>query len=327
MTEKREITYLQAINEALREEMLRDKNVILMGEDIGIYEGIFKVTKNLYKEFGPDRVRDTPISENAIIGAALGASLLGFRPVVEIMYMDFLNECGDQLVNHLPKIHFMSGGNLKTPVTVRTQYSLGRYTGAQHSQFFPAFFMNVPGLNVLLPSTPYDAKGLLKTAISSDRPSLYLEGAMLYGSKGNVPEEDYTVPFGKSKILMDGTQVTLIAMGITVPSAISAATKLRNEGVSVMVLDPRTLSPLDKEGIIEAVKKTGKIVIVEADCKMAGAGSEISAILAEEALDYLDAPIIRVASPDIPAPFTPALMDQYLPTEEKIIKAIKMIVK
>jgi len=327
MAEKREITYLQAINEALREEMQRDENVILMGEDIGIYENIFKVTRGLYKEFGPERVRDTPISENAIIGAALGASLLGFRPVVEIMHMDFLNECGDQLINHLPKIHFMSGGKLKTPVTVRTQYSLGRYIGAQHSQFFPAFFMNVPRLNIIVPSTPYDAKGLLKTAIRGNTPSLYLEGAVLYSTKGSVPTDDYTVPLGKSKIILDGEQVTIVTFGMTVPTAVSAAEKLRDEGISVMVLDARTLSPLDKEGILKAVKKTGRLVIVEADCKTAGAGAEISALVAEEAIDYLDAPIIRVASPDVPAPFTPPLLDQYLSNEEKIIKAIKQVIR
>lgn len=326
MIKTREITYSQAINEALREEMERDDNVILMGEDIGVIEGVYKITQGLLKEFGSERVRDTPISENAIIGAAIGASLLGLRPVVEIMYMDFLNECGDQLVNHLPKIHFMSGGKLKTPVTVRAQYSVGRYTGAQHTQCFPILYMNTPGLNIAFPSTPYDAKGLLKEAIRGDIPTLYLECAKLYNLKGKVPNEDYTVPFGKTKTLMEGDDVTIVALSLTVPMALAAAEKLRGEGISVNVLDPRTLSPLDKDSILDAVRKTGRLIITEPDCKTGGVGAEIAAIVAEEALDYLDAPLIRVASMDLPSPFTPPLLDQYVPTKEKIIRAVKRVI-
>jgi pyruvate dehydrogenase E1 component beta subunit len=322
----REITYVQAINEALREEMKRDENVILMGEDIAIFGGIFSVTKGLLEEFGPERVRDTPISENAIIGAALGASLMGFRPVVEIMYWDFFNECGDQLVNHLPKMHFMSGGKLKTPVTIRTQYSLGRYTGAQHSQFFPSFYMNVPGLYIAAPSTPYDAKGLLKTAIRGDNPTIFAECSLLYRVKGQVPEEEYLVPFGKADVKAEGKDVTVFAFSLMVPRAIAAAEKLRKEGISVRVIDPRTLNPLDKECLIDSVKKTGRLVIAEPDCKTAGVGAEISAIIAEETVEYLDAPVIRVAAPDLPAPFTPPLLDRYIPSEEAIIEAVKKTV-
>ena len=322
----REIIYAQALYEALREEMRRDENVIVMGEDIAVFGGIFSVTKGLLEEFGPERVRDTPISENAIIGAALGASLLGFRPVVEIMYWDFFNECGDQLVNHLPKMHFMSGGKLKTPVVVRTQYSLGRYTGAQHSQFFPSFYMNVPVLNIAVPSTPYDAKGLLKTAIREDSPTIFAECALLYRMKGQVPEEEYLIPFGKADVKTEGKDVTVFAVSLMVQRAMVAAEELKKKGISVRVIDPRTLSPLDKECLIDSVKKTGKLVIAEPDCKTAGVGAEISAIIAEEAIEYLDAPIVRVATPDLPAPFTAPLLDQFIPSEKDIIKAVEKIV-
>ena len=326
MSETREITYAQAINEALREEMKRDKNVILMGEDVAVYGNIFKVTKGLLQEFGPERVRDTPISENAIIGTALGASLLGMRPVAEIMYMDFLHECGDQLVNHLPKIRFMSGGELKTPVTIRTQYSLGRFMGAQHSQFFPAAYMNVPGLYIAIPSTPYDAKGLLKTSIRGDNPTLFIECPLFYREKGLVPEDEYTVPFGEADVKAEGDDVTIYAISYFVPRALSAAEKLRKEGVSVEVIDPRTLNPLDKECLLTSVKKTGRVVIAEPDCKTAGVGAEIAAIIAEEAIGYLDSPIKRIATPDIPAPFTPPLVEQYIPDSEAIVKTVKTLV-
>jgi pyruvate/2-oxoglutarate/acetoin dehydrogenase E1 component len=326
MCAMREISYAQAINEALREEMERDEDVILMGEDIGVFEGVFKVTSGLLETFGPERVRDTPISENGIVGAALGASLLGIKPVVEIMYMDFLNECSDQLINHLPKIRFMSGGKLKTPVTVRTQYSLGRYTGAQHSQFFPAAYMNIPGLHIAVPSTPYDAKGLLKTAIRGETPTLYIECPLFYREKGAVPEEEYTIPFGQADIKAEGDDVTIFALSYTVPRALSAANRLKKEGISARVIDPRTLNPLDKKCLIDSVQKTEKIVIVEPDCKTAGVGAEIAAIVAEEALHHLDAPITRLAAPDMPAPFTPALLDHYVPNEDDIVRAVKKTV-
>ncbi len=326
MKELREITYAQAINEALREEMKRDESVVLMGEDIAIFEGVFKITSGLLEEFGPERVRDTPISENAIVGAALGASLLEMRPVVEIMYMDFLNECADQLVNHLPKVRFMSGGRLKAPVTIRTQYSLGRYTGAQHSQVFPAFYMNIPGLYIAVPSTPFDAKGLLKTAIRGENPTLFLECALFYREKGLVPEEEYTVPFGEAAVRVEGKDVTLFAISLVLPAALSAAEKLKKEGISAKVIDPRTLNPLDKKCILDSVRETGRIVIIEPDCKTAGIGAEVAAIIAEEAADYLDAPIRRVAAPDFPAPFSPPLLDKYIPTADDTVKAVKEII-
>jgi pyruvate dehydrogenase E1 component beta subunit len=325
MTEMKEITYLQALNEALREEMERDDHVFILGEDVAELEGIYKVTEGLLKEFGPERVRDTPISENAIIGAAVGASLLGYRPVAEIMGMDFLNECADQLVNHLPKMRFMSGGKLKIPVTVRSHYGTGGNLGAQHTQFFPAFYMNVPGLNIALPSTPYDAKGLLKTSIRGDTPTLFLETPDFYKSKGLVPIDDYTLPFGKARIVREGEDIAIVALSLTIPMAISAAEKLEKTGISVMIIDPRTLSPLDKKSINDAVKKTGRIIISSADCKTGGVGAEISAIIAEEAVDYLDAPVLRIATPDFPSPFSKPLLEKYMPTEEKIINAVNQI--
>lgn len=319
----KEVTFAQAINQALREEMRRDVRVFLLGEDIGVLGGAFSVTKGLLEEFGPKRVRDTPISETAIIGAALGASLLGFRPVVEIMYWDFFNECGDQLVNHLPKMHFMSGGQLKAPVTIRTQYSLGRYTGAQHSQFFPAFYMNTPGLFIAVPSSPYDAKGLIKTAIRGNNPTIFVESPLLYKMKGKVPCEDYTTAFGKAEIKTDGKDVTLFAISMMVPAALAAAEALKKEGIGVRVVDPKTLCPLDKNCLIDSIKKTGRLVIAEPDCKTGGVGAEISAIVAEEAVAYLDSPIVRVASPDLPVPFAQPLQDKYVPTEKGIIMAVK----
>jgi len=323
--EVREITYAQAINEALAEEMRRDKNVIIMGEDIGILGGAFRVTSGLLKEFGPDRVRDTPISENAIIGAALGASLLGIKVVAEIMYMDFLNECADQLVNHLPKMRFMSGGKLKCPVVIRTQYSTGRYSGAQHSQVFPAFYMNVPGLYIVAPSTPYDAKGLLKTAIRGENPTLFIECASLYREKGFVPKEEYTLPFGEANIKVEGNDVTIVAFSEMVPKAVLAAEKLKKEQVNAEVIDLRTLNPLDKKSLIASVKRTGRVVIVEPDCKTAGVGAEIAALIAEEAKEQLDSPIKRVATPDFPVPFSPPLLDKYIPNVEDIIMAVKEV--
>ena len=250
----RELTYAQAINEALREEMRRDPRVIVMGEDVGVYGGAFKVTKGLYEEFGPERVRDTPISETAIIGAGIGAALMGLRPVVEIMYFDFIPLCLEQIANQAAKMRFMTGGRLKVPLVIRTQYALGRGYGAQHSQFIPAVLINFPGLYVVTPSTPYDAKGLLKAAIRQDNPVVYIECAMLYHTlKGPVPEEDYTIPLGKAEVKRGGEDVTVVAISRTVHEALKAAEELEKKGVSVEVVDPRTLKPLDKEAIISSV--------------------------------------------------------------------------
>jgi len=321
-----ELTYADALREALREEMLRDPRVVLMGEEIGVFEGVYKVTRGLLKEFGPERVRDTPISEAAIAGAAVGAALGGLKPVAEIMYMDFVTICLDQIATNAAKMHFMSGGKLKVPFVLRTQYSLGRVHGAQHSQFFPSIFFQVPGLKVVLPSTPYDAKGLLKAAIREDNPVVFIESGMLYRIKGPVPEGEYVVPLGQCDVKKTGSDITIVAVSRTVTEALAAAMKLEEEGITADVIDPRTIQPLDLATILESVRKTGRLIIASDDVKCGGIGSEIAAQVVEEAFDSLDAPILRVASPDMPIPFSPTLEQAYMPNAQKIIEAAKKLI-
>ncbi len=323
----REITYSEALREALLEEMRRDDRVIVMGEDVGIYDGVFKVTKGLFKEFGEARVRDTPISENAIVGAGLGAAIAGLKPVVEIMYMDFINEACDQIINHVPKVHFMSGGKLKAPLVIRTQFSLGRSTGAQHSQMMGSYLMNTPGIYIAVPSTPFDAKGLLKESIRGENPVVFIECGQLYTTKGQVPEEEYTIPFGVADVKREGSDVTIVAISNMVLKALAAAETLnRDYGINAEVLDPRTLNPLDRRSLVASLKKTGRVVTVEPAPKTSGMGAEISATLMEEGFDWLDAPVTRVACLDTPAPFSPPLQEEYIPNEKKIIEAVKSIV-
>lgn len=322
----REITYRDSLREALLEEMQRDKTVFLLGEDIGRYwEGAFKVTKDLAKEFGDERVRDTPISESAIIGAAVGAAITGMRPVAEIMFGDLTTLAMDQIANQAAKIRYMFGGQAKVPLVIRTPFGGGVNIAAHHSQSLEAWFMHVPGLFVAVPSTPYDAKGLLKTAIRGDNPVVFCEHKLLYPIKGLIPEEDYTIPFGTADIKREGEDVTVVATMFMVHKALEAAKTLEKEGLSVEVVDPRTLVPLDKEVIISSVKKTGRLVVVSEDCKTAGVTAEIAAVVAEEAIDYLDAPIKRVAEPDTPIPFSPPLEKYVIPDEKTIIKAVKKI--
>ena len=321
----RELTYADALREALREEMLRDPNVILLGEEIGIFNGVYKVTRGLLDEFGPDRVKDTPISEAAIAGAAVGLALAGMKPVAEIMYMDFLALTMDQLATQAAKMRFMSGGQLKVPMVLRTQYSLGRQHGSQHSQFTPAWFFQVPGLKVVLPSDPYDAKGLLKSAIRDSNPILFVESGMLYRTKGPVPEEEYTIPLGQANVKKKGDDVTIVGVSRLVGEALTAAKRLEEKGVSVEVIDVRTLQPLDLETILESVKRTSRLVVASDDVRSGGVGSEISALVTEAAFDYLDAPIIRVASPETPIPFSPPLEQMYMPNADKIVQAVDMI--
>jgi len=323
----RKIAYREALREALREEMLRDKRVFLLGEDIGRYwGGAFKVTKGLAEEFGDERVRDTPISESAIVGVAIGAAITGMRPVAEIMFGDLTTLAMDQIANQAAKLRYMFGGQTSVPLVIRTPFGGGVNIAAHHSQCLEAWFMHVPGLYVAVPSTPYDAKGLLKTAIRGENPVIFCEHKLLYPVEGEVPEEDYTVPFGTAAVRREGTDVTIVATLYMVHKALEAAEKLENEGVSVEVVDPRTLVPLDKEAIIRSVKKTGRLVVVSEDCKTAGVTAEISAVVAEEALDYLDAPIKRVAAADTPIPFSPPLENFVIPNENRIIKAVKEIV-
>jgi len=321
----RELTYVDALGEALREEMHRDERVVLLGEEIGVFEGAYKVTKGLLKEFGPTRVMDTPISEAAIAGAAIGAALAGLRPVAEIMYMDFLPLCLDQIATQAAKMHFMSGGKLRVPMVLRTQYSLGRVHGSQHSQFFPSWFFQVPGIQVVLASTPSDAKGLLKASIREESPTIFIESAMLYRTKGPVPEGDYVIPLGKCDVKRKGDDLTIVAVSRVVNEALSAAVKLEEQGVGAEVIDPRTIQPLDLDTIVESVGRTGRLMIASDDVKSGGIGSEIAATMVEEAFDLLDAPILRVACSNMPIPFSPTLEHEYMPNADKIVQAAKKL--
>lgn len=323
----RKITYREALREALREEMRRDSSVFLLGEDIGkCWGGAFKVTDGLAEEFGDERVRDTPISESAIIGAGVGAAITGMRPVAEIMFGDLTALAMDQIANQAAKIRYMFGGQASCPLVIRTPFGAGVNIASHHSQSLEAWFMHVPGLQVAVPSTPYNAKGLLKTAIRGKNPVFFCEHKLLYPLEGEVPEEEYTVPFGAAEIKKKGEDVTIVATMYMVHKAMTAAATLEKEGVNAEVIDPRTLTPLDKKTIVSSVKKTGRVVIVSEDCKTAGVSAEIASVLAEEALDYLDAPIRRVAGADTPIPFSPPLERYVIPDEKTIVKAVKEIV-
>jgi pyruvate dehydrogenase E1 component beta subunit len=323
----RKITYREALREALREEMRRDSTVFLLGEDIGRYwGGAFKVTEGLAEEFGDERVRDTPISESAIIGTAVGAAITGMRPIAEIMFGDLTALAMDQIANQAAKIRYMFGGQAKCPLVIRTPFGAGVNIASHHSQSLEAWFMHVPGLYVAVPSTPYDAKGLLKTAIRGNNPVFFCEHKLLYPVEDEVPEEEYTIPFGVADIKREGADVTILAILYMVHKTLNAAKQLEKEGVDAEVVDPRTLTPLDKQAIIRSVKKTGRLVIVSEDCKTAGVSAEIAAMVAEEAVDYLDAPIKRVAEPDTPIPFSPPLEQYVIPDEKAIMKAVKKVV-
>jgi pyruvate dehydrogenase E1 component beta subunit len=321
-----ELTYADALREALREEMIRDPRVILMGEEIGVFEGVYKVTRGLLKEFGPDRVRDTPISEAAITGAAVGAALAGLRPVAEIMYMDFIPICLDQIAVQAAKMRFMSGGKLSVPMVLRTQYSLGRVHGAQHSELFPAWFFQVPGVKVVMPSDPHDAKGLLKASIRDGNLVVFIESGVLYRTKGVVPEGEYLLPLGKCDVKRKGDDVTIVAVSRVIGEALKAAAALEEEGISAEIVDPRTIQPLDLETILESVARTGRLIIASDDVKSGGIGSEIAASVVEEAFDSLDAPILRVSSPCMPIPFSPTLEQEYMVNSAKIVEAAKKLV-
>jgi pyruvate dehydrogenase E1 component beta subunit len=319
------MTFAQALNDAHKVEMERDPNIYVAGEDVGIYGGIFGVTAGLLDQFGDKRVKDTPITESAIIGTAVGAATVGLRPVIELMFVDFIGVALDQLYNQAAKMKYMFGGKAKIPMVMRTTCGAGIGAAAQHSQCLEAMFMHLPGLKVVMPSTPYDAKGLLIESIRDDNPVVFLEHKMLYALEGEVPEGDYTVPFGKADIKREGADVTVVATANMVHTALSAAEKLAAEGISVEVLDPRTLYPLDEAGIIESVKKTHRLVIVHEEVKFAGSGAEIAALVAEKAFDYLDAPILRVAAPFCPVPFSQPLEQAFIPSEEQIIDAVRQV--
>jgi pyruvate dehydrogenase E1 component beta subunit len=318
------MTYLEAIREALRDEMNRDPNVFLLGEDIGIHGGAFTVTKGLIEEFGPARIRDTPISEGAIVGAAVGAAMNGLRPVAEIMFVDWITLAMDQIVNQAAKVSYMFSGQYKAPLVVRAPSGGGGGKGiaAQHSQCFEAWFAHVPGLKVVVPATPSDAKGLLKTAIRDDNPVLFLEQKALYNLRGEVPDEDYVIPFGQARIVREGRDVTLVTIGALLHEALKAVERLEAEGVDVEVIDLRTAKPLDTLTVISSVKKTNRLVVAHEAVKTFGVGAEIAAMIAEEALDYLDGPIGRVGARDVPVAYNDneeaRILPQSLEIEQKI---------
>jgi pyruvate dehydrogenase E1 component beta subunit len=327
MAKVREITFVEALNEALRQEMERDPNVFVIGEDVGVYGGVFGVTKGLFEKFGPDRVIDTPISEAGFIGLCVGAAIAGLRPVVELMFVDFFGVAMDQIYNQAAKLRYMTGGKAKIPLTIRTTIGGGFRAAAQHSQVLYSIFAHVPGLKVIVPSTPYDAKGLLISAIRDDNPKIFFEHKKLYGIKGPVPEEPYTIPLGKADVKKQGKDVTVVAVAWMVHEALRAAENLEKEGISVEVIDPRTLVPLDKETILNSVKKTGRLVVADEDYDRCGFASWVASIVADEAFGYLKAPIKRVTTPNVPIPFSPPLEDEVLPNAAKIENAIRSIVK
>jgi len=314
----RTINYTKALWEALHDAMSKDERVFLVGEDIGVQGNIFGVTYGLLEEFGPKRVRNSPISEAAIVGAAVGSSILGMRPVVEIMYIDFANIAMEQIVNQAAKLHYMSGGKVKLPLVIRTQGGAGTGEAAQHSQSLESFYAHVPGLIVVVPSTPYDAKGLLTTAIQDENPVMFIEHKLLYTTKGEVPEESYSIPFGKADIKRKGKDITIVAISNMVIDALEAAEELAKKGIEVEVVDPRTLKPLDKETLFASVKKTGRLIVTHQACRTMGFGAEILALVAEAGIT---AKMKRVTGEDTPIPYSKPLEDRVLPDKNKIIEA------
>jgi len=320
-----EITMRQAISDALREEMLRDETVFILGEEVGVWGGTYAVTKGFYEEFGEKRIKDTPISEAAIVAAGIGAALVGLRPVAELMTINFAFVAMDHIVNEAPKLHTMFGGQFKIPLVIRAPGGGGRQLGATHSQTPDAVFAHFPGLKVVSPGTPADAKGLLKAAIRDDNPVLFLEHAAMYQVKGNVPEDDFTEPIGVSKVQREGSDVTIVSYCRGLQLSMQAAQQLAEEGIEAEVVDLRTLRPLDMGPVLESFRKTNRAVIVEEGWLSYGVGAEVSARLYEEAFDYADAPIKRVAQKEVPLPYNRALEQSALPQVENVLAAVKEV--
>ncbi|WP_279347054.1 alpha-ketoacid dehydrogenase subunit beta [Thermococcus argininiproducens] len=322
----REITFAEALNEALDYEMSKDPRVVVMGEDVGKYGGIFGVTKGLIDKYGEERVRDTPIAESGFIGTGVGAAAAGLlRPVVELMFIDFLGVAYDQIYNQAAKMKYMFGGKAKIPIVIRTVSGAGASAAAQHSQSLHALFIHVPGLKVVMPSTPYDAKGLLISSIEDDDPVIFIEHKMLYGIKGPVPEEAYSIPLGEADIKKEGKDVTVVATALMIHRALEVANKLEEEGISVEVIDPRTLVPLDAETILNSIKKTGRLVVVDEAYPRCGFATDIAALAVSKAFESLKAPVRLVTAPATPVPFSPALEKEWMPSTEKIEKAIREV--
>jgi pyruvate dehydrogenase E1 component beta subunit len=316
------ITLRDAIRDALHEEMARDETIFVLGEDVIAHGGPYAVTRGIAEKF-PGRIRQTPISEAGIVGTALGAALCGMRPVAEVMYVDFVTCAMDEVVNQMAKVRYMFGGQTDVPVVLRLPSGSARLIAAQHSQCLEAWFLHVPGLQVVVPATPYDAKGLMKTALRGKDPVLFIEYKRLYTAEGEVPDGDYTIPFGQADVKRQGTDVTIVATGPMVGKALEAAEVLAQDGIEVEVIDPRTLMPLDKKTIFASVEKTNRVIITDEEVKRGGCSAEIAAMIAEECFDVLDAPVKRVAAADVPMPFSPALEQLVVPKAEHLVTAVR----
>ena len=321
----REISYSEALREAIREEMLRDKNVIMIGEEIGQgYGGVFGVSKGLYDEFGPDRIIDTPIAENSIMGAGIGASLLGMKPIIEMMFSDFIAVCFDGILNQAAKMKFMTAGQYNLNLVVRLPGGEGSGTGPHHSQCLESLFMTIPGIKIVNPSNAYDAKGLLKTCINLGEPVLFFEHKKLYKTKSAVPEEEYTIPLGKGKIVREGKDLTLVAVSYMVKLAQDAAEELYNNyKIDIEIIDPITLVPLDMGIIANSVKKTAKLATLEESALSGGVGSEIGSIICEKYMDYLNSPIKKIASRNVPIPMPASLVNEVIPNKDMVVREIR----
>jgi 2-oxoisovalerate dehydrogenase E1 component beta subunit len=322
-------TLIEALRDGMREEMRRDASVIVLGEDVGQRGGVFLATEGLYKEFGETRVIDTPLAESSIVGVAIGAAINGLRPVAEIQFADFAAPAMDQIINEAARLRYRSNGQFACPMVIRMPYGGGVHGGLYHSQCVEAFYTHVPGLKVVAPSTPYDTKGLLKAAIRDDDPVIFLEHKKTYRLiRGDVPEDDYVLPIGKAEVKRTGDHLTIIAYGLMLHFCLEAAETLAKEGVSAEVIDLRTLAPLDKETILASVRKTGKVLVAYEDNKTGGFGAEVAAIIAEEAFEWLDAPVMRFAAPDTPAaPYAPPLEDWFMPNASKALAAMRKLAR
>ncbi|MGD0116103.1 MAG: alpha-ketoacid dehydrogenase subunit beta [Dehalococcoidia bacterium] len=317
-----ETTIREALRQTLREELQQDERMVLMGEDIGAYGGSYGVTRGLLEEFGEERVYDTPISESVVVGCGIGAAMGGVRPVIELMTINFSFLAFDQIINNASKLHYMSGGQINVPLVIRMASGGGSQLGAQHSHDLAGWYAHVPGLKVATPSTPYDARGLLKTALRDENPVIFVEHTAIYGLRGEVPEEDYAVPFGQAQVIREGGDVTLVGYSGSVHQALRAADMLAGQDMDAEVLNLRTLRPLDVDGIVDSVKKTGRAIVVEDDWRFGGFAGEIVALIQERAFDYLDAPVARVCGADVPMPYAHELEAAALPSEQQIVDAV-----